>query len=226
MLACRFDVYDADAFAPARFFLPKRMDINYTAVDAFALNGPCADVCVNSIPPPPAPSPPPPSPLSAEYVEYYNGTTTIYEYNVSSDIAGAYEGIPTYSDCDACLTAFRNDPVRMGVPSNSDLPLPGEPDRWMLPMLIDPSTAGLPASQQQSLGLVQVSNMMSDVAYAQNIFVAYIFIQSINMLMFMLRLVSSCAQGVNRSWSATTESHMRRSHKLGSNRAWLCWQRH
>lgn len=48
-----FDVYDADSFAPARFFLTKRNDANLAAAHALAQQGVCAHVCKPSITPPP-----------------------------------------------------------------------------------------------------------------------------------------------------------------------------
>jgi hypothetical protein len=97
-----------------------------------------------------------------------------------SNVSVAVGGLPV-NDCQMCVAAFLSS-AQQGRASNDDLPEAGEPYRWTLPKLVDPSTASLPAYQQEGTGFAAVGNMMSDVTYAQNIFVAYMLIQSINML--------------------------------------------
>jgi hypothetical protein len=97
-----------------------------------------------------------------------------------ANISVAVGGLPV-DDCQMCVAAFLSS-AQKGRASDADLPEPGQPYRWTLPKLVDPSTASAPAYQQQGTGFAAVANMMSDVTYAQNIFVAYMLIQSINML--------------------------------------------
>lgn len=171
-----FDVYDAPAFAPSRYFLPTReIDAAVAArLEADARTGVCAQVCrpaaanVPSSPPPPlelynASSSAPPPPAVIEYEEY-DEDGQLVSYNVTAGEVAAVDSCRMCVDAAVRAAAGSTTSGTEASTQQYSMPLPGQADRWMLP---EQRNGG-----GQAGGLAEVADMMQDAQHAHYIFVS------------------------------------------------------
>lgn len=177
----RIYTYDAAGFAPTRYFLTSRSE-DVTKSAAFSQYGLCASACVSS-----QPAAPPPPPLGAtelpSVLEYYEYDESGKVFNVSVTVGAG----DAQDSCRVCMAALQAAGFNASGP---EVPLPGDAYRWLLPPQLTPGSNGKPAAEQQTVGLADAAHMMTDMQEAHDIYMFYTILRGVNILLFVLRLVS------------------------------------